>query len=530
MSKNNNKNSSSDGSDPTDSPVEKPKIKTVTQDTIIPKLPWLSRAISIAFLLIGTLAVGLLFYRVMAVFFVPLFIAAALVVIFRPVHKWFLKKVGNRKRVAAVCTTSLVLLIVLLPFALVITVAATQFTAMVSQVNLENWTSAIDRARDQFGLSLPHAEQFRRLDYLADYLHDPVQESKAEDKHQPIDSNLILKDIEEAKRLLNYLQDNVDGPPTAETYAEVATKRLDEFAEIVAAPGQEPEVQTNDITLEFEREERYHRPAVVASASIRAWMNQLLGGSFRSQARLVANPSEADFANLLRATREALQPRLVKFTGASGLIALQSIIGAVILIISVYFFLIDGPSMIQTLMRLSPLDDTYERKLLAQFDNTSRAVVLASLLSAIVQGILAAIAFYICGLKSVVLLFLLTSMMALIPFLGAASVWVPCAIYIGAVDQRWGWAIGLAIYGALVVSSIDNVIKAYVLHGHSQLHPLFALLSVLGGVQVFGPVGILVGPMVVVFLQTLLEILNHELRSNSEPMDVPIDELNTGQT
>ena len=118
----------------------------------------------------------------------------------------------------------------------------------------------------------------------------------------------------------------------------------------------------------------------------------------------------------------------------------------------------------------------------------------------------------------------------MIPFLGAASVWVPCAIYIGAVDQRWGWAIGLAIYGALVVSSIDNVIKAYVLHGHSQLHPLFALLSVLGGVQVFGPVGILVGPMVVVFLQTLLEILNHELRSNSEPMDVPIDELNTGQT
>jgi predicted PurR-regulated permease PerM len=65
------------------------------------------------------------------------------------------------------------------------------------------------------------------------------------------------------------------------------------------------------------------------------------------------------------------------------------------------------------------------------------------------------------------------------------------------------------------VSSIDNVIKAYVLHGHSQLHPLFALLSVLGGVHVFGPIGILVGPMVVVFLQTLLEILNHELGTDS---------------
>ena len=62
-----------------------------------------------------------------------------------------------------------------------------------------------------------------------------------------------------------------------------------------------------------------------------------------------------------------------------------------------------------------------------------------------------------------------------------------------------------------MVSSIDNVIKMYVLHGRSTMHPLFALLSVLGGVQVFGPIGILVGPMVVVFLQALLEILNHEL-------------------
>ena len=87
----------------------------------------------------------------------------------------------------------------------------------------------------------------------------------------------------------------------------------------------------------------------------------------------------------------------------------------------------------------------------------------------------------------------------------------PARSYLGAVEQRWTAAIFLAIYGAAVVSSIDNVIKMYVLHGRSTMHPLFALLSVLGGVQVFGPIGILVGPMVVVFLQTLLEILNHEL-------------------
>ena len=97
---------------------------------------------------------------------------------------------------------------------------------------------------------------------------------------------------------------------------------------------------------------------------------------------------------------------------------------------------------------------------------------------------------------------------------------MPCALYLGAVEQNWWSALFLGIYGALVVSSIDNVIKAYVLHDHSQLHPLFALLSVLGGVQVFGPIGILVGPMVVVFLQTLLEILNHELTTEETPHEL----------
>jgi len=173
--------------------------------------------------------------------------------------------------------------------------------------------------------------------------------------------------------------------------------------------------------------------------------------------------------------------------------------------------LIDGPTMTRTLMQLSPLDDRYEERLLMQFDRTSRAVVLATILSALAQGILAAAGYYVAGLDSVVLLFLATTFMALIPFVGALAVWLPCALWLGFVDQRWTAAIVLALYGALIVSTIDNVIKVLILHGGSHLHPLLALLSVLGGVQVFGPIGLLVGPMIVVFLQSLLEILNQEL-------------------
>ena len=106
---------------------------------------------------------------------------------------------------------------------------------------------------------------------------------------------------------------------------------------------------------------------------------------------------------------------------------------------------------------------------------------------------------------------LLTTVAALVPFFGAASVWVPTCLWIYLIDGRFWPALLLAIYGVAVISMVDNFIKPYVLHGQSNLHPLLALLSVLGGVSALGPIGILVGPMVVAFLQTLLKILQREL-------------------
>jgi len=90
---------------------------------------------------------------------------------------------------------------------------------------------------------------------------------------------------------------------------------------------------------------------------------------------------------------------------------------------------------------------------------------------------------------------------------------LPVALYLYFVEQKTTAAILLAVYGAAVVSTVDNFIKPVVLHGQSKLHPLLALLTVIGGIQALGPIGILVGPMVVVFLQTLLKILQRELLS-----------------
>jgi hypothetical protein len=157
------------------------------------------------------------------------------------------------------------------------------------------------------------------------------------------------------------------------------------------------------------------------------------------------------------------------------------------------------------------LDDAYEQELLLEFERISRAVVLATILSAITQGLTAGIGYYFAGMDFLILLVMLTTVFAMVPFVGPAVIWVPVCLYIGLYEGRVLPACILATWGVVVVGTIDNVVKAFVLHGQSQLHPLLALLSVLGGVQTLGPVGIVVGPMVVAMLQTLLGILQREL-------------------
>lgn len=184
-----------------------------------------------------------------------------------------------------------------------------------------------------------------------------------------------------------------------------------------------------------------------------------------------------------------------------------------VMVIAVYYFLADGPQMVRTVMRLSPLDDRYEEQLMTRFADLTRAMVVATLASAVVQGLLLGVGLFFAGVHAVFLLMLLAMLLAMVPFIGTAAVWVPVCLWLGFQDGRMTAAVVLAIYCAGIVSMADNVIKPLVLHGRANLHPLLALLSVLGGVQALGPIGIFIGPMAVAFLQTVLNMVHTELES-----------------
>ncbi len=200
---------------------------------------------------------------------------------------------------------------------------------------------------------------------------------------------------------------------------------------------------------------------------------------------------------------------------AGGLIAF--VVGLIVMLLSLYYAFVDGPELIRVVRKLSPLDEQEEEELFQRFDNVCRGVVLGTVVSALVQGLLAGIGFAIVGVDWIWMLIVLTMFFSMIPFLGAGSVWITVSIAL-AFDERW-WAAGfLVAYGTLVVSLSDNFVRAYVLHNRANMHPLIAFITVLGALQVIGLWGIFVGPLTAAFFFALVKTLQNRL-VDSDPSD-----------
>lgn len=213
------------------------------------------------------------------------------------------------------------------------------------------------------------------------------------------------------------------------------------------------------------------------------------------------------------------------YRGAAQLVSalIQALVLITVMLLSLYYFLADGASLKATFSSLIPIQEQHKNELMGKFADITRAVITAMVASAIAQGVLGGVGYFIAGVNNVFLLTVLTMIFALVPFVGATVIWVPCVLWLFFHDDRPTAAIVLAIYGVVVISAADNLIKPMVLHGQSNLHPLLALLSIMGGAGTLGPIGILVGPMVLALLQTGLVILRQEMstlddRTSGEPL------------
>lgn len=444
----------------------------------------MARMVSFVVLVVILVLIAFLFFRVMAGFLLPLFLAALLVVVFQPLYRWTLGHCRNQRYVAASVTTILVLLSVLAPAALVFSLAGAQGAALASQIRGTNVKQKLNELRAELAVNVPKQTQLQSIEATLLNYRDEIRQGKTPEysRVKAVLGNLQI--VEDWK--------NSDEGKSLGVTAD-ATPLVEQLERLQAS---DPNSAEADQAL------------LDAVAEFRIYKRDLLGGGLQAFVKDLVNPSDEQIENIVKDYTE-----FGKTLGTNTLVlAGKFVLGTLVVIATLFFLFAEGSRMLDAAIRLSPLEERYVRELVAEFDRVCRAVVVATLLSAVAQGILAGIGFYACGLShSVALLMLLTMVLAMVPFTGAAAVWIPVCLYLYFYNGHTWSAVGLTVYGTLIISAADNVIKPLVLHGQSNLHPLLALLSVIGGIQALGPVGILVGPMVVVFLQTLLKILQREL-------------------
>lgn len=186
-------------------------------------------------------------------------------------------------------------------------------------------------------------------------------------------------------------------------------------------------------------------------------------------------------------------------------------LGILISIVTLYYILKDGGKLERALMAISPLADRYDKEILNRLHIVVNSVVKGTLVMALIQGMLAGIGFTLFGVPNPVLWGSVTVIAALLPLIGTALVTMPGVLYL-AVFGNFIPAFGLLIWSTVIVGFVDNFLRPKLMERDLHLHPLLILLSVLGGIGFFGPLGFLIGPLALSLLFALLHIYQREFK------------------
>lgn len=197
-------------------------------------------------------------------------------------------------------------------------------------------------------------------------------------------------------------------------------------------------------------------------------------------------------------------------------------IGVVLVFYVLFYMLRDRVAALRALRSLSPLSEGDMSHLFAEVSDTVHATVYGTLIVAVVQGALGGLMFWWLGLPEPLLWGIVMGLLAVVPVLGAFVVWVPVAIFL-ALEGSIGSALLLTVWGAVVVGGIDNLLYPMLVGKRLKMHTLVAFVSIVGGLIVFGPSGLILGPVVVTATRLLLQIWNRA-PAESAVIAAPADE------
>lgn len=209
----------------------------------------------------------------------------------------------------------------------------------------------------------------------------------------------------------------------------------------------------------------------------------------------------------LRATNAASGVLVEQATGVIKITLLLPI-NFLLATIALFFFLRDGKRIAAYVRSVIPMEPKNRDHILERLLETLSAVVQGTLATASAQGLLAGFGYWIAGVPFAVLFGVGTALLSLLPG-GAPVVWVPVGIYV-ALFQSWPWAIFLFLWGAFAVGTIDNVIRPWVIGGRTQIPTVFLFFGILGGLKVYGLLGMFLAPVVIAILVAFVRIYREQ--------------------
>lgn len=449
------------------------------------------RAVSLVVLGILIATLGLMFFQILSAFLLPMFLAGILTIICQPVYSYFLRRTGQKRYWAAGITTSVLVSLILIPTIVGILMGSLQLYSLAKfHLDPDNWSRTMEevserlnvrKAAEWWQMTFP-GTNFKRLIEKGNESeddNDPNQESS--ETSETSEHNLtVAKEVE---------------PPVATAMS------ADSPEEIGIAAGQMSDLGVSEtpapqLPEDDGRERREaNRDLLPVEIEIEKREEEIRSGL------------QGFFLGLIQTT-------LTPGTALSTFNILASLswsaMGVVIFIISIYYFLADGPKLLKASEEMIPVNTEHQKRLYQQFAIAVRAVMTSTMLAALGQGIATSVMLWFLGFGHFFLYTIVCILAALVPLGGIWLVWFPCMLVLF-WQGFYLWGSVLFLYGFFVVGTIDNVLRAYVLNSDAKLHPLLALVTILGGLQVMGLWGVFIAPIVASVLHALVVIFNQEL-------------------
>ena len=178
---------------------------------------------------------------------------------------------------------------------------------------------------------------------------------------------------------------------------------------------------------------------------------------------------------------------------------------AFVLLYAIFYFLVNGPALLLKVLHYIPLDPRQKDELLERFVSVTRATLKGSLLIGLIQGGAAGLGFWVAGVPGPAFWGTVMVVLSILPAIGAAIIWIPAVIYLFLVGEVAS-GVGLLVWCAVVVGSIDNLLRPRLIGRDARMSDLLILISTLGGIFLFGAVGFVVGPIVAALFVTVWHI------------------------